>query len=122
VYTGRPRAAVCFGKDLAHATTRLGLRGIVRLGGYDHSAGLATHDVMGSFAGPDEALRPGLVFACDIQLFRLDEQIGIRNEGTVAIIEQGHEVLSFGVPRTVADIETLMNRDGILQILARHGF
>jgi len=96
--------------------------GVIRLGGYNHSIGLATHDVMGSFAGPDEALRPGFVFACDIQLFRLDEQIGIRIEDTVAITETGHEVLSLGVPRTVADIEALMKKDGILQILAKQGF
>jgi Xaa-Pro aminopeptidase len=96
-------------------------RGIVRLGGYNHSIGMATHDVMGSFAGPDEVLQPGLVFACDIQLFRLDQQIGIRIEDTVAITETGHEVLSLGVPRTVAEIEALMKKDGILQILARQG-
>lgn len=95
--------------------------GIVRLGGYNHSIGLATHDVMGTFAGADEVLQPGFVFACDIQLFRLDEQIGIRIEDTVAITDSGHEVLSLGVPRTVAEIEALMKKDGILQILKRYG-
>jgi len=90
---------------------------IIRYGGYNHSIGLATHDVMGSFAGPDEVLQPGFVFACDIQLFRLDEEIGIRIEDTVAITETGHEVLSRGVPRTVAEIEALMKQDGILQII-----
>jgi Xaa-Pro aminopeptidase len=92
---------------------------IIRYGGYNHSIGLATHDVMGSFAGPDEVLRPGFVFACDIQLFRLDEQIGIRIEDTVAITETGHEVLSSGAPRTVAEIEALMREEGILQIVRR---
>ena len=92
---------------------------IIRYGGYNHSIGLATHDVMGSFAGPDEVLRPGFVFACDIQLFRLDEQIGIRIEDTVAITDTGHEVLSRGVPRTVAEIEALMKQDGILQIIRK---
>jgi Xaa-Pro aminopeptidase len=96
-------------------------RGIIRLGGYNHSIGLATHDVMGTFAGPDEVLQPGFVFACDIQLFRLDEQIGIRIEDTVAITPTGHEVLSIGVPRTVAEIETLMKKEGILQLLERNG-
>ena len=96
-------------------------RGIVRLGGYNHSIGLATHDVMGAFAGADEVLKPGFVFACDIQLFRRGEQIGIRIEDTVAITETGHEVLSLGAPRTVAEIEALMTKDGILQILARTG-
>ena len=92
---------------------------IIRVGGYNHSIGLATHDVMGSFAGPDEVLKPGFVFACDIQLFRLDEQIGIRIEDTVAITEAGHEVLSLGVPRTVAEIEALMRQDGVLQIIKK---
>jgi len=96
-------------------------RGIVRLGGYNHSIGLATHDAMATFAGADEVLQPGFVFACDIQLFRLDEQIGIRIEDTVAITDNGYEVLSPGVPRTVAEIETLMTKDGILQILKKNG-
>jgi Xaa-Pro aminopeptidase len=78
---------------------------------------MATHDVTGTFAGPDEVLQPGFVFACDIQLFRHDEQIGIRIEDTVAITETGYEVLSAGLPRTVAEIEALMKTDGILQIL-----
>jgi Xaa-Pro aminopeptidase len=96
-------------------------RGIVRLGGYNHSIGMATHDVTGPFAGPDEVLKPGFVFACDIQLFRLGEQIGIRIEDTVAITGTGHEVLSLGVPRTVAEIEALMKRDGVLQLLKKSG-
>jgi len=96
-------------------------RGIIRLGGYNHSIGLATHDVTGGFAGGDEVLQPGFVFACDIQLFRLDEQMGIRIEDTVAITDTGHEVLSLGVPRTVAEIETLMKKDGILQLLRKSG-
>jgi Xaa-Pro aminopeptidase len=93
--------------------------GIVRYGGYNHMIGLATHDVTGRFAGPDEVLAPGFVFACDIQLFRLDEEIGIRIEDTVAITENGSENLSLGVPRTVAEIEALMKQDGILQTLRK---
>ena len=91
-------------------------RGIVRYGGYNHMIGLATHDVMGTFAGPDEVLAPGYVFACDIQLFRLNEEIGIRIEDTVAITETGAENLSRGVPRTVAEIEALKKGDGLLQL------
>jgi Xaa-Pro aminopeptidase len=91
-------------------------RGIVRYGGYNHMIGLATHDVTGTFAGPDEVLVPGLVFACDIQIFRLDEEIGIRIEDTVAITETGSENLSLGVPRTVAEIEALKKSDGLLQL------
>ena len=96
-------------------------RGIVRLGGYNHSIGMATHDVMGTFAGPDEVLAPGFVFACDIQLFSLEEEIGIRIEDTIAITEAGYENLSPGLPRTVAEIEAHMKKDGILQILKSQG-
>jgi len=91
-------------------------RGIVRYGGYNHMIGLATHDVTGTFAGPDEVLAPGFVFACDIQLFRLEEEIGIRIEDTVAITDRGCENLSRGVPRTVAEVEALKKSDGLLQI------
>jgi Xaa-Pro aminopeptidase len=96
-------------------------QGIVRYGGYNHAIGLATHDVMGTFAGPDEVLAPGFVFACDIQLFRIDEEIGIRIEDTIVITENGYENLSAGVPRTVREIETLMKKDGILQVMKKNG-
>jgi Xaa-Pro aminopeptidase len=96
-------------------------RGIVRLGGYNHMIGLATHDVTGGFAGSKEVLVPGFVFACDIQLFRIEEEIGIRLEDTVAITETGCEILSQGIPRTVQEVETLMKSDGILQILKSKG-
>lgn len=95
--------------------------GIIHYGGYNHMIGLATHDVAGRFAGPDEVLVPGFVFACDIQLFRLDEEIGIRLEDTVAVTADGCECLSLGVPRTVAEIETLMRTDGMLQVLRDRG-
>jgi len=92
-------------------------RGIMRLGGYNHSIGMATHDVTGTFGGPDEVLAPGFVFACDIQLFSLPEEIGIRIEDTIAITESGYENLSPGVPRSVAQIEALMKTGGLLQML-----
>jgi len=39
----------------------------------------------------------------------------------VAITDSGHEVLSLGVPRTVAEIEALMKKDGVLQLLKKSG-
>lgn len=84
------------------------LRGLVRYGGYNHSIGLATHDVMGSFAGPDEVLQPGFVFACDINIPYADEEMGIRIEDTVVITESGFENLSAGLPRSIEDIESFM--------------
>ncbi len=97
------------------------VRGEIRYGGYNHSVGMATHDAMGTFDGPDEVLQPGFVFACDIQVILPEEEIGIRLEDTVAITEDGYINLSAGLPRTVAEIENLMKRDGIIQALRKQG-
>ncbi len=85
-------------------------RGLIRYGGYNHSIGLATHDPMGTFAGPDEVLRPGFVFACDINIPYPDQEMGIRLEDTVVITENGYENLSHGIPRALAEIEALMKK------------
>jgi len=86
------------------------LRGLIRYGGYNHSIGMATHDPMGTFAGPDEILRPGFVFACDINLPYPDEEMGIRLEDTVVITKNGYENLSDGIPRSLAEVEALMKK------------
>lgn len=83
-------------------------RGLTRYGGYNHSIGLATHDPMGMFAGPEEVLRPGFVFACDINIPYPDQEMGIRLEDTVVITENGCENLSQGIPRSAAEVEALM--------------
>jgi Xaa-Pro aminopeptidase len=80
-------------------------RGWIRYGGYNHSIGMATHDVMGSFDGPEEVLKPGFVFACDINFPFPDEKMGIRLEDVVVITETGCENLSHGVPRTIKEVE-----------------
>jgi Xaa-Pro aminopeptidase len=85
-------------------------RGLIRYGGYNHSIGLATHDPMGTFAGPDEVLRPGFVFACDINIPYADQEMGIRLEDTVVITENGYENLSHGIPRSLAEVEALMKK------------
>jgi len=96
-------------------------RGLIRYGGYNHSIGLATHDPMGTFAGPDEVLRPGFVFACDINLPYPDEEMGVRLEDTVVITKNGYENLSQGIPRTVDEIEAVMKKEGIVQLLKKIG-
>jgi len=86
------------------------LQGLIRYGGYNHSIGLATHDPQGTFSGPDEVLRPGFVFACDINLPYPEEEMGIRLEDTVVITKDGYENLSQGIPRAVDEIEAFMKR------------
>ena len=85
-------------------------RGLIRYGGDNHSIGLATHDPLGTFAGPEEILRQGFVFACDINIPYPDQEMGIRLEDTVVITENGYENLSQGIPRSVAEIEALMKK------------
>ena len=80
---------------------------------------MAVHDVMGSMTGPEEVLKPGFVFACDIQIPKPEEKMGIRLEDTVVITEDGCEVLSSNLPRTIEDIEALMKTDGMIQILRK---
>ena len=85
-------------------------RGFIRYGGYNHSIGMATHDPMGTFAGPDEVLQPGFVFACDINMPYADQEMGIRIEDTVVITEDGYENLSQGLPRSLKEIEAFMKK------------
>jgi len=83
--------------------------GYIRLGGYNHSIGMAVHDGMGTFKGTDEVLKEGFVFACDIMAGD-GKEIGIRLEDTVLITATGCEVLSAGLPRSIKEVETFMKR------------
>ena len=84
-------------------------RGTIRYGGYNHSIGMSVHDFLGVRLDPEEPLQPGFVFACDINWPYPDKETGIRLEDVVAITENGSENLSDGLPRTVEEIEAIMN-------------
>jgi len=86
--------------------------------GGSHYVGMAVHDVGGSPRGP---LKPGMVFACDIYAVYPDEKLGVRVEDTVVITATGCENLTPGIPRTVAEIEALMERPGAIQVLKEKG-
>jgi Xaa-Pro aminopeptidase len=81
----------------------------IRDGGYNHSIGMAVHDRMHSF-DRGEPLQPGFVFACDI-MGMADDVTGIRIEDTVVITEDGCEILSSGLPRTIDEIEAFMKNN-----------
>jgi Xaa-Pro aminopeptidase len=83
-------------------------RGLIRVGGYNHSVGMAVHDGMGTFKGGDEVLKEGFVFACDINMMYPEINIGVRLEDTVVITANGCEVLSAGLPRTTNEVEKVM--------------
>jgi len=80
-----------------------------KYGGYNHSIGMAVHDGMATFAGTDEVLQAGFVFACDI-MTRADSVTSVRIEDVMLITEDGCEVLSAGLPRTIKDIEDWMKK------------
>ncbi len=84
-------------------------------GGFGHYVGLAVHDVGG---GPT-VLKPGMVFANEPLCVFPAENLGVRVEDTILITEDGCENLTGGIPRTVAEIEALMKKPGIIQMLKR---
>ncbi|WP_066066772.1 aminopeptidase P family protein [Neobacillus soli] len=71
-----------------------------------HFLGLDTHDV-GDYK--DLILQPGMVLTVEPGLYIEEEGIGIRIEDDVLVTEEGHEVLSKDIIRTVEEIEAFMN-------------
>ena len=86
-------------------------------GGFGHYVGMAVHDVGG---GP-MVLKPGMVFANEPLMIYAAENLGVRVEDTVLITETGCENLTAGIPRDVKDIEELMKKPGIPQVLKKEG-
>jgi Xaa-Pro aminopeptidase len=86
-------------------------------GGFGHYVGLAVHDVGG---GP-AVLKPGMVLANEPLVIYPEEKLGVRVEDTVLITETGCENLTAGIAREVKDIEALMRKDGIPQVLKKAG-
>jgi Xaa-Pro aminopeptidase len=86
-------------------------------GGFGHYVGMAVHDVGG---GPRD-LEPGMVFANEPFVVFPEENLGVRVEDTILITEDGCENLTAGIPREIAEIEALMKKPGIIQILKKAG-
>jgi Xaa-Pro aminopeptidase len=83
-----------------------------------HWLGMDVHDV-GDYKIKDEwrLLEPGMVLTVEPGLYvpadcdTVDKQwrgIGIRIEDDVLVTKDGHEILTYGVPKTIEDIEALM--------------
>ncbi|WP_100643124.1 Xaa-Pro aminopeptidase [Alteromonas facilis] len=87
--------------------------------GLGHYLGLDVHDV-GDYKiqGSDRPLTPGMVLTVEPGLYfgpttQVPDQyqgIGIRIEDNIVITDGGHEVLTSGVPKTIKDIEALIQR------------
>lgn len=76
-----------------------------------HWVGMSTHDV-GNDSGP---LRPGMVFTIEPSLLVPEENLNIRCEDMVVILEQKAEILSDFLPLDASAIEKLMQTEGMLQ-------
>lgn len=86
-------------------------------GSFGHYVGMAVHDVGG---GP-RVLQPGMVFANEPYAVFPEENLGVRVEDTILITEDGCENLTAGIPREIAEIEALMKKPGIVQVLKKAG-
>lgn len=75
--------------------------------GVSHFLGLDTHDV-GSYR--DLVLQPGMVLTVEPGLYIADEEIGIRIEDDVLVTEEGHEVLTKDIIRSIEEIEAYMQK------------
>jgi len=73
--------------------------------GVSHNLGLDTHDV-GEWR--EAILAPGMVLTVEPGLYIAEEGIGIRIEDDVLVTEDGAEVLSQDIPKTVEEIEAFM--------------
>lgn len=73
--------------------------------GLSHWLGMDVHDV-GDYARP---LEPGMVLTIEPGIYLPDEDLGVRIEDDVLVTGSGHEVLSKAAPKSVAEVESLMN-------------
>ena len=70
-----------------------------------HHIGFDVHDVVET----PEFIAPGMVFCIDVGIYHEEWGIGFRVEDNCLITEDGCENLSAGIPRTIEDIESIMN-------------
>ncbi len=73
--------------------------------GLGHWLGMRVHDV-GDYSMP---LEPGMVFTIEPGVYIPDENLGVRIEDDILVTENGCEVLSASAPKTIEEIENLMN-------------
>jgi len=87
-------------------------RKVIEKGGYgdhfihytSHFLGMDVHDV----GGRDIPLEPGMVITVEPGIYLVKEALGVRIEDDVLVTSQGRRVLSAAIPKSVAQIESLM--------------
>jgi len=81
-------------------------------GHFQHSVGMAVHDV-GRVRG--KKLEPGMVFTIDPMIWIPEEKLYIRIEDMAVVTETGVENMSAFVPSKLDDIERTMKEEGLIQ-------
>jgi Xaa-Pro aminopeptidase len=76
--------------------------------GLGHHIGLAVHDA----GDPARPLEPGMVVTIEPGVYLPEENLGVRIEDVVLITEDGAELLTASLPRTVEEIERFMAAAG----------
>lgn len=76
--------------------------------GVSHYLGLDTHDV----GRRDRKLEAGMVLTVEPGIYIQEEGIGIRIEDNVLVTKEGREVLSKAIPKTIEEIEQIMQNAG----------
>ncbi|GKX68672.1 aminopeptidase P family protein [Inconstantimicrobium mannanitabidum] len=71
-----------------------------------HSLGLDTHDV----GKRDVEFKPGMVYTVEPGIYIEEESIGVRIEDDVLVTEDGYEVLTKDMIKTVEEIEKFMKK------------
>jgi Xaa-Pro aminopeptidase len=76
--------------------------------------GLGHHiGLINTQGGEIDSLEPGMVITIEPGIYIREEALGVRIEDDVIVTENGHEVLSTSVPKSVKDIEQMMREEGI---------
>ena len=74
--------------------------------GLGHHLGLNVHDA----GDHDRPLEPGMVITLEPGIYIPEENLGVRIEDDVLITEAGAKLLTARLPRTIAEIEALMEK------------
>jgi len=77
--------------------------------GTSHWLGMDVHDV-GDYS---RVLEPGMVLTVEPGIYLADEALGVRIEDDVLVTKDGGRVLSARGPRSVDELEALLERDGV---------
>ncbi|MDR1559986.1 MAG: M24 family metallopeptidase, partial [Clostridiales bacterium] len=67
------------------------------------------HDQVSAMDEPDTLIAPGMIFCVDIGIYHEEWGIGFRLEDNCLVTETGCENISAATPRSIEDIEAVMN-------------